>query len=402
MQEIFIPITKIGKKNNFNTKNDKIDYAPIDLIIKPTVACNFKCTFCSSTYLSNDKQDKLDLKYLDRFFNKYPNTRTLIINGGDPLVLNPSYYFDILKLLEDKGMNTILSFTSNLWLFYLNPDKWADLFKHPQVNVMTSFQYGSEYKKGRIKHDLTPFTEDDFWKVSDKMLEYVGYRPSFIAVIDKSNEDSVVRTAKLAKEMQLVCKINYLLASGKETTFKDIKMGSENSMYTQADMYEKYIELYDNNVWMYEYNTIQFIDKLNNRDTTCPLARSCGSGIRALHPDGSYYSCGAYGDDHEYEMDFNQDMESIERIDPLNHFELLSMHDGCFSCKMYQICNGCKKTISDTKKLNLVKHHCSKMHEIMDRLLEIARLEKNHTYDKSYNKTQLDYYNRLNTYTTTP
>ena len=31
----------------------------MDLIIKPTELCNFKCTFCSSTKISKNKKDEL-------------------------------------------------------------------------------------------------------------------------------------------------------------------------------------------------------------------------------------------------------------------------------------------------------------------------------------------------------
>ena len=37
---------------------DKVMYDKMDLIIKPTELCNFKCTFCSSTQLTNEKKKK--------------------------------------------------------------------------------------------------------------------------------------------------------------------------------------------------------------------------------------------------------------------------------------------------------------------------------------------------------
>ena len=389
MSEISIPISRIKKWSNKTTdrSKDTVIQNPIDLIIKPTVACNFKCTFCSSTYLSDNKKDELSLVDIERFLDHYPNTRTIIINGGDPLMMPNEYYFKIIKMLEDRRMyDTVISFTSNLWLFYLNPDKYIDLFTHPQVSCCTSFQFGS----GRLKHDLTPFTVDEFWKLSDLFLEKIGYRLSFISVISKENRDTVLDTVKLARDMNVVCKINYLNASGKTTQFKSVTMGSENEMYTQADMYEQYIEIYDNDLWMHEYNTIQWMRILNNLNTTCPLSRSCGKGIRVLQPDGGYYSCGAFGDDREYAIDYNQEMQSNLVIDPLEKEELLSMHDGCFSCPLFNICNGCKKTISDTKRLGLVEYHCSKMHEIMPRLLSIARKEKSNMLAADYRYDGVD------------
>ena len=369
---------------NWDTSQDTVSQYPIDLIIKPTVACNFKFTFCSSTYLSDDKQDELDLRYLARFFDHYPKTNTIIINGGDPLMMSPDYYWKIIEMLDERNMHrTTLSFTTNLWLFYKNPDKWSPLFKHRRVGVGTSFQYG----EGRLKHDLTPFTEQEFWDVSNLFLERIGYRPPFITVISKENEDTVLKTVELAKEMDVVAKINYLNASGPAVQFKNIVQGSENEMYVQADMYAKYIEIYEAGLMPWEYNTMQFIDKLNKNGATCPLARDCGSGIRVLQPNGAYFSCGGFGDDNRYHLSFREDMLSEAPIDPLNKQELLSMHDGCFTCPMFEICNGCKKTISDTKRLGLVKYHCDRMHEIMDRLLEITQIEHNkHPGSLTYNK----------------
>ena len=249
---------------NWDTSQDTVSPYPIDLIIKPTVACNFKCTFCSSTYLSDDKQDELDLRYLARFFDHYPKTSTIIINGGDPLMMSPDYYWKIIEMLDERNMHrTTLSFTTNLWLFYKNPDKWSPLFKHRRVGVGTSFQYG----EGRLKHDLTPFTEQEFWDVSNLFLERIGYRPPFITVISKENEDTVLKTVELAKEMDVVAKINYLNASGPAVQFKNITQGSENEMYVQADMYAKYIEIYEAGLMPWEYNTMQFIDKLNKNGT---------------------------------------------------------------------------------------------------------------------------------------
>ena len=139
----------------------------MDLILKPTVKCNFACTFCSSTVLSEQPNDELDLVYVDRFLQRFPGTRTIIVNGGDPLMMSPQYYWDILALLERHKSKAIISLTTNLWAFYKKPEKWEALFRHPQVGVATSFQYGD----ARLKGDLTPFTESEFWAVSDLFLD---------------------------------------------------------------------------------------------------------------------------------------------------------------------------------------------------------------------------------------
>ena len=72
----------------------------MELIIKPTELCNFKCTFCSSTKLVEDKASTLDHQYIFDFLDRFPNTNSIIVNGGDPLMMKPDYYFTILDYIE--------------------------------------------------------------------------------------------------------------------------------------------------------------------------------------------------------------------------------------------------------------------------------------------------------------
>lgn len=326
----------------------------MDLIIKPTEKCNFLCSFCSSTKIADDHTSLLDHDYIFKFLKRYPETNTIIVNGGDPLMLDPSYYWKIIDYLCKHNLPATLSFTSNLWPFYVRPEKWQDLFRHKRVGVTTSFQYGG----GRIKGDGTVFSEEDFWRVSDLFLERIGYRPEFIAVIDESNEDTVLDTVRLAKKMDVVCKVNYAMASGEQ--YKP---------YQLSKMYEWYVKIWKEGLSDWEWNTQQMMKRLSGGSTTCPQNRDCDTGIRALQPEGDYYSCGAFGDDREYSIDFSYEMLGGFST-PLQHFDINSMKEECFSCPMFLICNGCKKTIKDHKRHNMVEDHCKLMKTLADDILK--------------------------------
>jgi sulfatase maturation enzyme AslB (radical SAM superfamily) len=329
----------------------------VDLILKPTAACNFKCTFCSSTHDSiQGEEQNVDVAKVEQFLTRYPNTNTVIINGGDPLMMKPAYYWQILEVMERLAPKAILSFTSNLWAFYKKPEMWEELFRHPKVGVCTSFQYGNK----RLKGDLTPFTEEEFWKISDMMLERVGYRPPFIAVIDSDNEHTVMDTVLLAKKMGVVCKINPALSSGKPMYFKGIKIGNAGKMFTTADIYQHYVTIYKAGLAEWEHNTKQMTDRLRGVSTTCPLESNCDAHIRALQPNG-YFSCGAFGDDNSHPIDFEVEMAGGFVRPLINDPHLFNLKNACFECPMFQICNGCKKTVSDMKELGLVESHCQKM-----------------------------------------
>lgn len=334
----------------------------MDLIIKPTEKCNFRCTFCSSTKIANKKTDQLDLQYIYDFLKRYPETRTIIVNGGDPLMIDPSYYFEIINHLNDHHYEATISLTTNLWPFYKNPQKWLPLFKNKRVYVCTSFQYGG----GRLKGDYSEFTEQDFWAVSDMMLELVGYRPDFISVIVDENEHLAIKNVELAKQMGVVCKLNYAMASG-----------DQGYPYQLSKIYKTYVEIYKAGLMQWEYNTKQMATRLVGMSTTCPQNRRCDEGIRAFNPLGDYYSCGAFGDDKEYSIDFEAE-KSGQFITPLqNDIDIMTLKVSCFTCPMFEICNGCRKTIKDMKKAGIVEQHCKLMKQIAPDILEINGLDRN-------------------------
>jgi len=327
----------------------------MDLIIKPTEACNFKCTFCSSTSIDPDKTGLLDLNYIYDFLKRFPDTNTIIVNGGDPLMVDPQYYWDLIAHLDEHDYPASISFTSNLWPFLIKPHKWLDLFKHERMGVTTSFQYGG----GRLKGDYTNFSEKDFWLVSDKMLELVGYRPDFISVIVEENLDTAIDNVLLAKKMGVNCKLNYAMASGVQGTTLQL-----------SKIYEVYVKIWEMGLTEWEWNTAQMVKRLGGGATTCPQNRSCDSGIRALNPGGDYYSCGAFGDDMDYPIDFKKEMAG-EFFTPLqNDPNIQTMKNACYTCPMFQICNGCRKTVRDMKREKTVEEHCKRMKGLAPRILE--------------------------------
>lgn len=319
----------------------------MDLIVKPTELCNFKCSFCSSSKITfEDNTATLDLNKIFKFLKRFPDTQTIIVNGGDPLMMKPNYYWKIIEFLDKHDLPATISLTTNLYPFLMKPMKWKELFNHPRIGVATSFQYGG----GRLKGDYSEFTEEDFWKCSDAMLEHVGYRPSFIAVIVEDNEDTHIKTVKLAKKMDVVCKVNYAMASG-----------SQSAPYQLSKIYERYIQIWKAGLSDWEHNTQQMMVRLRGESTICPQTRTCDSGIRTLQPEGDYYSCGAFGDDLDKAIDFDYEMSGGFSTPLATDLSLMSLKNACYTCPMFEICNGCKKTIKDLKQHNMVEDHCKHM-----------------------------------------
>jgi radical SAM protein with 4Fe4S-binding SPASM domain len=333
----------------------------MDLIIKPTEACNFKCTFCSSTNIASDKTSILPLNMIETFLKRFPDTGSIIVNGGDPLMVNPKYYWQIIDMLDAMELQTNISMTSNLWSFYKNPEMWTELFNHKRVAVCTSFNYG---ETRRITKDRV-FTEHDFMEISDLFLSKIGYRPDFISVINYDNEDTALDNVRLAQKLNVVCKLNYAMASG-----------DQKDPFILARIYKIYLDIVDQGLTRWEFNTQQMIKRMAKKPTICPQNRSCDSGIRCLQPKGDYYSCGAFGDDKEYTIDFFDEMNSKTIASPIsNDLEIQYIKQDCLVCPMFEICNGCKKTVKDLKRSQLAEIHCEEMKSIAPRIIALRNNE---------------------------
>lgn len=329
----------------------------MELIIKPTEACNFKCTFCSSTQIADSKKTVLPLSKIIQFLERFPTTNSIIVNGGDPLMVPPEYYFNILDYIRKNRLPTNLSLTSNLWGFYKSPERWAELFRQPEVGVATSFNYGTTR---RVTADQV-YTEDLFWKVSDLFLLHIGYRPEFISVITEENEDTAIDNVRLAQKMGVVCKLNYAMASG-----------DQSKPYVLSSIYKIYVEVYRQGLVDWEFNTQQMIKRMKKNQTICPQNRECDTNIRCLQPDGDYYSCGAFGDDKDYAIDFEFEMAGGAVATPLkDDFEIHFLKNECLACPMFDICNGCRKTVKDLKRHDLVESHCKNMKLIAPEIIKI-------------------------------
>lgn len=307
----------------------------MDLVIKPTRACNFKCSFCSSNLIPNKK---LDLDVVKDFLLKN-DVSTIIVNGGDPLMMPVSYYEELVDFINEHNMNISVSFTTNMWDWYENPDKWNKLFRNDKIKLCTSFQYG----KGRIIPNGSDFTEELFLDIQNKFKNEFGYYLDFISVVTEDNEQYAIKNVELAKSLGVHCKLNYA-----------VKSGRQDKMYPYDKIIHTYNELFKTDLWKYEDNCLNFINYFNNKGTICPLSDNmCYDNIRCFTPDGSLSMCPALDDDG---------------IKDSRKYKFYKKE--CLTCEFFRICNGCAKRIKDLQE-DFPTQNCDKL------LYELNELKRN-------------------------
>ena len=300
----------------------------MQLIIKPTSKCNFNCKFCSAKLL-NIKHSNNVPQVLKDYINEL-NPNELIITGGDPLMMKKEYYEELLSLGDWN-----ISMTSNLGLFYKDPDYWTPLLSNKRVGVITSFQYGS----GRID-ETNIYTEEKFINVIELFNEKIGYKPNFISVINDDNEDEALNHIYLAKKLGIKCKLNGMMP-----------MGLSTSYYPRYKMMKIWLKIIELGLDEYELNCYE--RKLGKCNFNTKL--SCDKNIRACYVDtnNNLHKC------------FCEDLlsENIEIECSDNNV----INEKCYICELNRLCNGCMKN----KKCALNdNNYCKEMLELKDEIIK--------------------------------
>lgn len=324
----------------------------MDLIIKPTQACNFKCAFCSSCNIEENSAH-LESKDVTDFLDGH-DVNTVIVNGGDPLMMPPSFYWDIVNHIRETGKDTTLSFTTNLWDFYKHPEKWEELFLQPEVYVTTSFQYGGERRLGNGE----PLTEELFIDMMDEFEIAIGYAPMFISVITPKNEDDVIRTVELAQELRTDCKINPALKSGRTT-----------KGYPIHKAVEKWLDIIDAGLKKYEFNAKHLKETFDGRFHTCPFNRNCYKTIRCMGPNKELFTCGSIHDcaiERKAAGLKTYDLAKYDEREIKQDYPFLKPE--CLGCEMFNLCNSCFKQIMDIQESGDIEEHCAGMKKLQGRL----------------------------------
>lgn len=321
----------------------------MDLVLKINDKCNFACDFCSSNQIALTHDD-LDINLVKKFLLEHRDTRNIIINGGDPLLVSPDYYWELLRFREEHRLDFFLSLTTNLLEFWKHPEDWVALFKDERVGVCTSFQYGT----GRKLATGEVYTEEFFLKVMDKYYKAIGEIPNFICVINKENEKTALQTVQLAKVLNTHCKINGALRSGRTT-----------EPYPYHKMVKIYLDIIEAGLGDYEDNNkllrTAWVDKL----TECPYNSKCQESIRTMSPDGTIMTCPAVADD------ILKGVPEYFKEEGILPYKYSAITENCYTCKMFNICNSCHKRIIDIVDSGNQKAHCAGMKKLEKRLEKI-------------------------------
>lgn len=316
----------------------------MELIIKPTGKCNFKCSFCSSCDVKTyDDPRHVHPKLLELIDKIKPYN--LLVNGGDPLLMNPEWYYE----LHDKT-GLPISITTNLKDFYLFPTKWAPLFNEQWMHVGTSFQYGS----GRMWDAKTVFDEGMFIKVVDRFRECTNcHSLPFIAVIDYENEHLAIDHVLLAKRLDTTVKMN-----------NAIPVGRCGVWYPRYKMFQIYIKIIEMGLEEYESNCAE------RSTASCPRNTfyQCNRNIRSCYIDTDQNLHVSNCDEFLVQgVEYTTEGEITGKDIPVTLDPREFIKEECTYCPLCRLCNGCNLNRKYAKQ---DPNYCNEMLKLEDQIFD--------------------------------
>lgn len=317
------------------------------LIIKPTGLCNFNCKFCSADGLDicNPSDGKVPEQIKQLVKDLQPHL--IVITGGEPLMVNPDYYYELHDISGCR-----ISMTTNLKDFYNNPHKWELLFKEDWLGIATSFNYGDT----RMWDPNTVYSEEMFIKVMDKYREYVEDQiPMFIAVIDWGNEDKVIDHVLLAKRLGTQVKLNNAVGVGKQS-----------KTYPRYKMFQHYLKIIDMGLEKYEsYCSSRDVDE-------CPrnVNHFCATAIRCCYVDNKgKLHVGICDEQLSLGHEIPEDLIVPSSKNPTS--EILTpdkfIKPECPYCELFSLCNSCRNN-RDAAMLDPI--YCDEMKKLKSKIIE--------------------------------
>lgn len=314
--------------------NNKSKY--INLVIKPTNACNMRCSYCYHSEKGYEAH-KMSLKTFEKLCSismPYLETMSIIWHGGEPLLMGIDFYKEANKIIESYQSKYPIkvkqSFQSNGTL--LN-EEWIDFFKSNNISLGLSFDgLTNEVTRGNTELLLNKF----------QLLKDLGKRFGIIQVLNSESIKDVILTYEYYKKLSIDVKFNFIFNA---EIIKD-----KEKMLVPAQTYAKHmIEFFD--YWIDDENCNISVDPFNeyialyyNKSNSC-RHNSCLMHWLSVDNQGNITPCGR---NFPKEYSLGNIVQYADLRDAFSSEGYLKLLDGaverrkkCMAdCDLYDYCKG--------------------------------------------------------------
>lgn len=302
----------------------------ITLIVKPTLMCNMKCTYCyEKGVFEHCKNDKMPLETVKKICEVFGDSiKTWIWHGGEPLLMGIDWLDKATQIIKDNNDNTTVSIQTNSTLIN---EEFIEFFKKYNIRPGISFD--------GIKNEDTRGNTARIMKAMN-LLDYHNIAHGAIMVVTEDTIDNIIDEYEYAKKTGIYMQMNLVMPTYANDNAKEL---SEDKIVNGI------IKFFD--YWIKDKikptssrMITSYIDMLIGGNHLFCNNRDCVGKWFGILSNGDIYPCGR---DWLNEYDFGNinEMTSAAEILKTPNFinyrkETMEMLNNCATCDFFYNCMG--------------------------------------------------------------
>ena len=323
------------------------DHPYLAIIVKPTYDCNMSCRYCSLE--EHDTSARMSLQTVDRLFERVTSfcgterTIYLIWHGGEPLLMGPTFYDYVGQKTREFGEFSIVnSLQSNGTLL---DSEFTEVIVRHGFRFSTSIDGPAQlHDKSRLDRRGQPTFDRVMESVA--LLKTRGVPVGAIAVLTKSNKDSVAEIYRFFNRAEIHLRINPVQLHGRAAqNYQEVAI-------SPGEYGRQMIKIFD--MWYHDSNTNIMVDPfrviigniITGNIHSCDFRRQCHAEVMSVGPNGDVYPCGQFNGNEDYYLGSIHE-EGFDKIMTSPGMSQLLMRvpeniKACSKCRYVDICNcGC-------------------------------------------------------------
>jgi radical SAM protein with 4Fe4S-binding SPASM domain len=322
----------------------------MEIIIKPTEACNGTCVYCSADGTLG-KRKTLPQEQLGRLFDIFApwlrggDRRNLrfLWHGGEPMLCGPEYYAEIMQQQQrafgdDRGrvrnaMQSNLSLVDERWVPLLR-----DLLKDQAIG--TSFDIVDGVRGLAGGKDLR-----EIWVRAVTRLRQAGIRVGAVYVAHRKSRDRASEIYRFFRNIGLHVRVNPLYKEGRADRRES------KALWIIAEEYGQFlVDLCD--LWHADRMRWSIMPLMEwyrawkgHSRLCCDSRGMCHTSHLGINPDGAVFGCGRQSDHganrlgNIFEDDLDEMLERREQAPLAGRSS--GLRDGlCRDCRFWELCHG--------------------------------------------------------------
>lgn len=320
------------------------------VIIKPTLACNFRCKYC---YLSSETKvpTTMDLNFAKQVLlevkeqNHSDQKLEILWHGGEPLLWGIENYRNIFDFIDKEfyDVRYAISMQTNLSLI---TNEYIDLFVKHNVSVGISLDGP---KSINDSERVFPNGNGTFDSVISKLTlcREKGLNTGCIVVATRNHIGKMRELYDFMCDYKISFKMNPLFISGEAIKNKN-ELGLSIDEYVAMST-----ELFD--LWFFDdnnkINNSKFIDiasgLMTKKMSLCSFGENCQDHVVCISPTGEVLPCGRFCDSDLIQFSYGNlhtehYSDILQRIKVSKAYKRAEFikNSNCSKCKYYEICHG--------------------------------------------------------------